>query len=113
MKITTAICDVCSHPSKENQLFELTISGRITSELKEEKLKEFVKDEEKMRGFFSSMLSVDTDYDDPHNKKKVVSFNAEVCEKCSSKIIESIVSYRLSKEKEISSIEKMFNREEA
>jgi len=110
MKITTEICDVCSHPSKEGQLFELKISGRINSELKEEELKKFVKDEKKVRSFF--MMSFDTDYDDPHNKRKVVSFNSEICEKCASKIITSIINHRMSKEKEITSIEKMFTKKE-
>lgn len=110
MKITTEICDVCSHPSKKGQLFELSISGRITSELEGEELKKFTKDEEKMRGFF--MFQIDTDSGDPHDKRKVVSFNSEVCEHCASKIIKSIVNHRMSKEKEISSIEKMFNQKE-
>lgn len=109
MKITTEICDVCSLPSKEGQLFELKISGKITSELHEEQLKKFVKDEERVRGFFMPMMFRE---ESDGTAQKVISFNSEICEQCAIKITESIMNRRKVQAEELKGFEKMFNKKE-
>lgn len=110
MKIITEICDVCSLPLKEGQLFELRISGKVTSELKKE-LKPFEKDEETIRGFFPLMFRKEKD---ELGKQKVISFNSEICQECASKITESIMNHRKIQDKELKGFEKMFtNKKEA
>ena len=108
MKIITEICDVCSLPLKEGQLFELKISGKITSELKRE-LKRFEKDEERVRGFFMPMFREEQD---ERSTKKVISFNSEICQGCAVKITESIMNHRKIQDKELKGFEKMFTKKE-